>query len=155
MKVVAPSISLATVDEAPQLAELHAEALPPGWSAADFAAYCGKVNRVVFKASIGGVCDGLAVLHYAGGEAEVLTLAVGAEKRRLGIASSLLDAIIGACKAKEIGCIYLEVAHSNYPARNLYGKFGFRQIATRENYYHTPIAEAALIMKLNIDYTGS
>lgn len=65
--------------------------------------------------------------------------------RRQNIASSMLDYLLINISKD----ITLEVRESNYPAINLYKKFGFTKLAIRKNYYKN---EDALLMgtkKLN------
>jgi ribosomal-protein-alanine N-acetyltransferase len=129
--------------------------LPPGWSAAELSAYCGREERIVLKAAEEAVVHGFAVLQLVAGEAEILTIAVREQKRREGIASCLMEAAIELCRAKLISCIYLEVAQGNGPAFSFYEKFGFRTFASRKNYYQSAgtVADTALIMRL--DTTGA
>ncbi len=143
----------ARAEDVPRLAALHTEALPPGWKDADFAAYCGSVNRIVLKAGDEQNLLGLAVIQFAADEAEVLTLAVSKAARRKGIGFSLMKTAIETCQRLLISSIYLEVAESNEPAKSLYTRCGFREFARRENYYQSasPAPESALIMRLDIN----
>ncbi len=142
----------ALASDAPGLAALHAHALPPGWPAADLAASCANANRIVLKAVDGGVLLGFAVLQFAADEAEILSLAVAAEARRQGVASSIMEASIAAFDQKPVSHIYLEVAEGNGAALKLYEKFGFRVFAQRKNYYQASRSDpvTALIMRLDI-----
>ncbi len=138
--------------DAANLAILHAQALPPGWPAADFAASCNNACRIVLKALDGGSLAGLAVLQFAADEAEILSIAVAEEARRQGVASSIMKASIAACQQKLISYLYLEVAEGNKAALKLYEKFGFRLLAHRKNYYRAARSApvTALIMRLDI-----
>ncbi len=150
-------ITRAVAGDAAQLAALHRDVLPPGWPASDLAAFCEGGNRLVLKAGDGVASLGFAVLQFAAGEGEILTLAVKERARRQGVASALMNSVIGACKSHLISCIYLEVAEGNTPGRELYGKFGFDVLARRNNYYRYPglASETALIMRLFVGGTGS
>jgi len=136
--------------DAPALAALHAQALPSGWPAADFAVSCGNPTRIVLKAEDGAAMLGLAVLQFAADEAEILSIAVAKEARRQGIASAMMTACIAGCNKKLVSHIYLEVAEGNGPALKLYEKFGFGVLSRRPNYYLAGRSEpeAALIMRL-------
>ncbi len=151
-RTVALSVVPAPPQDAPDLAALLAQALPPGWPAADIAASCGDANRAVLKAVNGSVLLGFAILQFAADEAEILCIAVAEEARRNGVGASIMKAAIGACEDKLISSVYLEVAEGNRCALSLYGNFGFRIVARRENYYRTarPAPETALIMRLDI-----
>ncbi len=136
--------------DAPDLAALHAQALPPGWPAADFAASCASENRIVLKAADGAGLLGFAVLQFAADEAEILSIAVAKEARHNGIGSAILVACTAECERKNISYLYLEVAEGNGAALKLYRKFGFGVLARRPNYYQAGRSgpETALIMRL-------
>jgi ribosomal-protein-alanine N-acetyltransferase len=150
-------ISQALHSDAAALAQLHAQALPPGWPAADIAASCVLPSRVVLKATDGAVLLGFAILQLAADEAEILTIAVAQQALRKGAASSIMAKAIAICEEKLVSCIYLEVAEGNGPALGLYGKFGFSMFARRKNYYQLarPAPETALIMRLDIKHSLS
>ncbi len=143
------SILEATAGDAQSLAALYAEALPPGWPAHELAASCADANRAVLKAANGALLHGFVILQFAADEAEILAIAVAKNRRRRGLAASLLRGGIRACQSQFTSCIYLEVAESNTPARKLYEKFGFLVTGRRENYYRVPSSapETALIMR--------
>jgi len=144
-------IKRALPSDAPDLAALHDQALPPGWLVGDIAASCSATNRIVLKAVDGALLLGFAIFQFAADEAEILSIAVAEETRRQGVASSLMEAAIAACQEKLISCIYLEVAEGNAAALRLYEKFGFLGIAHRKNYYQGARAapETAFIMRLD------
>ncbi len=151
-RAVILSIAPAVPGDSPQLAALLAQSLPPGWPAADIAASCGDANRAVLKAANGAELLGFAILQFAADEAEILSIAVAPQARRLGVASSIMKAAICICEEKLISSVYLEVAEGNGGALSLYAKFGFRVAARRENYYRAarPEPETALIMRLDM-----
>jgi [ribosomal protein S18]-alanine N-acetyltransferase len=156
-KVMHIGILPALPSDAADLAALHAQALPPGWPAADFAAYCAAENRIVLKASDAAGLLGFAVLQIAADEAELLSIAVAKEAQQRGIGSAILAACVAACELKNISYLYLDVAEGNGAALKLYGKFGFEVLARRPNYYQTGRAkpETALIMRLGTKWASS
>jgi ribosomal-protein-alanine N-acetyltransferase len=145
-------ISQALPTDAADLAQLHAEALPPGWPAVDIAAFCGNSSRIVLKAMDDGALLGFAILQFAADEAEILSIAVAQKAQRKGAGSSILEKAIALCEERLISCVYLEVAESNGPALRLYAKFGFYTFTRRKNYYQSarPAPETALIMRLDM-----
>jgi [ribosomal protein S18]-alanine N-acetyltransferase len=151
------SILPALPSDAAALAAFHAQALPPGWPAADFAACCANENRIVLKAADCAALLGLAVVQFAADEAEILSIAVAKEARQLGVGSAILAACVAACERKNIGYLYLEVAEGNGAALKLYEKFGFRVLARRPNYYQAGRSspETALIMRLETKRASS
>ena len=149
-------VTEASAAHAEDLAALYAEALPPGWPAAELAASCGVANRTILMAA-GTKLQGFVILQFAADEAEILAIAVAKDCRRQGYAASLMAAAIKVCLNQFISCIYLEVAESNSGARSLYEKFGFRSVARRENYYRSAgsAPDAALVMRLDLKLSVS
>jgi ribosomal-protein-alanine N-acetyltransferase len=77
----------------------------------------------------------------AGEETELLNLAVDPVHRGRGIANRLMEELIRSAR----GTVFLEVRESNWAARKLYAKHGFREVARRANYYENP-REAAVVL---------
>ena len=144
-------VQRARPEDAAALTRLHAQAMPQGWTEADFAASCLDDCRIVLGAWSGSGLAGLIVLQTASDEGEILALAVEAEERRQGVASHLLKAAIELCQERRIASLYLEVAESNAPALRLYEKTGFKTAGRRAGYYRLarPAPESALIMRLD------
>jgi ribosomal-protein-alanine acetyltransferase len=94
-----------------------------------------------FVAETGDQVSGFLVWRQtAPDEIEILNLAVAAEFRRKGIATSLLEAVSAAD-------IFLEVRESNLAARQLYAAAGFVESGLRPRYYQHPV-EGAIVMRL-------
>ncbi len=89
----------ASPDDAAAMAELHAEALPPGWPVEAFRS-CFRPNRHVLKIGESPDLHAFGALQQAAGEAEILTLAVRREMRRRGLGFCLLAAFIDLCREK-------------------------------------------------------
>jgi ribosomal-protein-alanine N-acetyltransferase len=138
--------------DAPELARIHAEALPPGWDAADFRPYITSgENRLCCVACDGHRTAGFVIAQAAGYEAEILTIAVASTARRQGVGRLLMTAAIDWARVEHsVETVYLEVAEGNLIARAFYGLLGFTLFARREHYYqlHRDRPEAALVMKL-------
>ena len=80
------------------------------------------------------------VLGYAGlwnmcGSADVMNVGVLEKYRRMGIAQRLLGELEKYCRDNNFFEVNLEVRVSNTPARRLYEKLGYREIAVRKGYY--------------------
>lgn len=80
-------------------------------------------------------------------EGSITNVAVDPGKRRQGIASGLLEALVKKGREMELAFITLEVRKSNAPAIALYEKYGFSTVGERKNYYDEP-KEDALLMTL-------
>jgi [ribosomal protein S18]-alanine N-acetyltransferase len=108
------------------------------WNPSD---YLGFETWVAEEAGV--VVGFLAVRPTAGGEAEVLNMAVDRPWRRRGVARAMLARVLGG----RFDEVYLEVRESNAVARRLYESMGFRRAGLRPKYYERPV-EAGIVMKL-------
>ena len=122
------------------------EAWSPQMLASEVTAEPG--SRYYLVADDGGVITGYGgLLAQAGGQAEVLTLAVAAGRWGEGIGSALLEGLLA--EAGRRGCteIFLEVRVDNDRAQRLYQRRGFTGIGIRRGYYQ-PSNTDALVMRL-------
>jgi ribosomal-protein-alanine N-acetyltransferase len=94
--------------------------------------------------------DGRNVVGYAGlisygDEAHVTTIAVDPGYHRMKIGTRLLYELV--IEAREMGAhaVSLEVRVTNWGAQRMYGRFGFRPVGVRKNYYQET-NEDALVM---------
>lgn len=78
-------------------------------------------------------------------EAHICTLGVHPDWRQRGVGELLLSTMIEAAAGLNARIVTLEVRVSNFPAQNLYTKYGFTQVGVRRGYY-SDNNEDALIM---------
>lgn len=93
------------------------------------------------RAGAVGVSDrrapiGYAGLHVAGGQADVLTIAVHPDHWGRGIGRRLLAALLGEAVRRGATEIFLDVRVDNDRARELYERAGFDRIGLRRGYYY-------------------
>ena len=93
-----------------------------------------------------------AVVGYVGSQtvldaSDMMNVAVDPGFRRMGIAESLVDALVAALKERQSQSLTLEVRASNEPAKALYEKLGFVQVGLRRNYYRNPREDAWILRK--------
>ena len=122
------------------------EAWSPQMLASEVTAEPG--SRYYLVADDAGVITGYGgLLAQAGGQADVLTLAVAEDRWGQGIGSALLDGLLA--EADRRGCteIFLEVRVDNDRAQRLYRRRGFNDIGVRRGYYQ-PSNTDALVMRL-------
>ena len=79
-------------------------------------------------------------------EMELISIAVDPEFKRMGIGDLLMTEMIRCAHRNNAAFIYLDVRASNFPAQQLYGKYGFQKVGIRRRYY-SDNQEDALIMK--------
>jgi ribosomal-protein-alanine N-acetyltransferase len=116
---------------------LHARCFEKGWSAADFRRLSLEPHCCGFTARLGSAIAGFVLAQFAGGEAEILTIAVGPDHRRAGIAAGLLDRLAEELAQRGAEVLFLEVSTENRPARALYQAAGFTEAGRRRGYYQT------------------
>ena len=112
------------------------------------------VSRYYLVAEDKGVVTGYGgLMAQPGGQADVLTLAVAADRWGEGIGSALLDGRLA--EAERRGCteIFLEVRVDNDRAQRLYRRRGFTDIGIRRGYYQ-PSGMDALVMRLVLAAPG-
>lgn len=109
-------------------------------------------NRCYLVARIEKEVVGYGGLICYGEEAHITNIAVDPLHHRHGIGSRLLRDLVQSAVAMGAEAISLEVRVANWGAQRLYGRFGFRPVGVRKNYYQE-IGEDALIMW--VDEIGS
>lgn len=78
---------------------------------------------------------GYAILMVALDEAHLLNIAIASEWHNQGIGRDFLGCMVEVARGAGAQIVYLEVRPSNLPARHLYQRMGFQQIAIRPDYY--------------------
>lgn len=117
--------------DAPAAAAIHNGAFERNpWTADDF-------RRFLLNTGYGFISgfDGVILLQQAGGESEILTLAVAPHARRRGVGRALVEAGVRAASARNDLRVHLEVAASNAAARALYAALKFQESGLRPGYY--------------------
>ena len=78
-------------------------------------------------------------------ELHINTIAVEPAKRRAGLASKLMQQVLGEAARAGARRATLEVRASNQPARRLYATLGFVETGVRPNYYTQPEEDAIVL----------
>lgn len=94
-----------------------------------------------------GHLSGAVASREAGGEAEILNLAVGAGLRRRGIGRRLMETALEAAISSGTHRVFLEVRESNRGAQAFYLRMGFAQEGRRRKYYQNPPEDALLLSR--------
>ncbi len=103
-------------------------------------------SRYYLVAEDDGGIVGYAGLLAAGGQADVLTIAVATARWGQGIGSDLLERLLA--EAVRRGCteVFLEVRADNARAQRLYHWWGFAEVGIRRGYYQ-PSGTDAIVMR--------
>ncbi len=128
-----------------QVMQLERSAHSHPWRRSSFED-CLKGRQKCWLAEYRDRLVGYVVVTHAGGDAELLNLAVLPELQRKGIGQLLLAHALELVQGKA-DMLFLEVRVSNRKAIELYSREGFFEIGNRKNYYPTNNGyEDALLM---------
>jgi [ribosomal protein S18]-alanine N-acetyltransferase len=92
---------------------------------------------------------GYAGLLAAGGQADVVTIAVTRSAQGRGTGAALLAALLAEARRRGCAEVFLEVRVDNLRAQRLYRSRGFEQVGLRRGYYQ-PSGADALVMRLDL-----
>lgn len=153
-----------TTEDARALSRLHSSAFPlsgGSWGASEFHKLLLQPNvfghRVARPGPFGrGKPEprGFVLLREAGGEAEVLTLAVHPSWQGRGFGRTLMNAAIRDLYGRRTEALFLEVDEGNAPAIGLYEKLGFETVGKREAYY-AKVGGRATALTMRLDLKGN
>jgi ribosomal-protein-alanine N-acetyltransferase len=130
-----PSIAEARERDAADIANLHAASFRRGWGEEEFRRLLIDRGVVGHRAVVGATLAGFMLSRLAGGEAEILSVAVAPGWRGRGFARRLLDLHLRRLAGLGARAVFLEVGESNTPANRLYRKAGFYEVGRRKGYY--------------------
>ena len=87
-------------------------------------------------------------------ELHINSLAVDEDHRRRGLARHLLAHVLADAVSEGARSATLEVRESNRAARALYEGFGFRVEGVRRGYYQTPVEDALVLWRRDLELVG-
>jgi [ribosomal protein S18]-alanine N-acetyltransferase len=135
------------LSDLPAVMETDRRSLPKPWSEAIWREELSSPFGLYLVLEEGGALSGHVGLKLIFNEAHVMTLAVRPERRRRGLARTLVEAALADLASAGAKRVYLEVRPSNLAARALYGSLGFAETGVRPRYYGD---EDALLMTLDL-----
>jgi ribosomal-protein-alanine N-acetyltransferase len=124
-------------DDAALLAALHQTSFPDPWNES---AICDLLAGPGVFAHF--TDNGFVMARAAGGEAEILTLAVAAAARGQGLGRRLLQSAAAHAASSGAQSMFLEVGADNPAALALYAGLGFARVGQRKAYYASSGADA-------------
>lgn len=118
------------------------------WSRQMLAGELGQqpATRLYLVAEDDGQLVGYAGLLAAGGQADVLTIAVDTTRWGQGVGSALLRQLLAEATGRGCTEVFLEVRADNARAQRLYHWWGFTDIGIRRGYYQ-PSGTDAIVMR--------
>jgi ribosomal-protein-alanine N-acetyltransferase len=126
-----------------QVVAIERKAFTSPWSVSMFVLELSKPSGICLAASQESKIIGYVMCARYDEAYHIMDLAVDPDRRRAGVASALLDAVIE--RAGVDANYTLEVRVSNLKAIALYERYGFRGVGTRPSYY-ADNGEDAVIM---------
>ncbi len=142
--------------DAAAAAGLHTQGFANSWTDGEFIQLLNKPGVFGYVVRRTGKPDsdplGFVVARIAADEAEILTIAVAPQARRIGLGRSLMDAVLRRLHSERIASLFLEVSERNAAAIALYQKLGFHQVASRPDYYARKAGghDAAIVMRCDL-----
>jgi Fur family transcriptional regulator, ferric uptake regulator len=129
------SITVARTRDIADMARLHADIFPPGWTTESFSNLLSPPTGDGFVARLRGKLIGFGILRTVLDEAEIITIAVAPQHQRQGLGRQLLGALENTAGFHGAKTCFLDVAEDNAAALKLYASFGYLEIGRRREYY--------------------
>jgi ribosomal-protein-alanine N-acetyltransferase len=142
------TVRAATPDDVPAIADLELDNLgADAWSEGLVReGVVGNLPTISYLvAEKEGVVVGHATASVVADIAELQRIAVGSAHRRTGLASDLLDAVVGLARDGGADRLLLEVREDNHGAIAFYAARGFVAVDRRRRYYRD--GATALVMR--------
>ncbi len=135
------------VKDIPEVLEIEKRSFISPWTPGMFAqTLTSPVSRSLVFIE-GQEITGYLVFYHAGGEMHIMNVAVRPACRRQGIGHEIMVRALEFARTNSIEECFLEVRESNFPARSLYEKLGFKAIGKRKGYY-SETNEDAIVMSI-------
>jgi ribosomal-protein-alanine acetyltransferase len=106
-----------------------------------------RTRHYVVAEAPGGEIVGYAGLAAAGGQADVQTIGVRADRRKGGIGAALLTELLDEAVRRGSDAVFLEVRADNDAAHRLYERFGFDRVGVRKRYYQPSDVDAIVMCR--------
>ena len=148
------SIRRLTYADLPQVTAIERRAFPTPWSLAMFVLELSKPSGICLAAIGDGAIAGYLVCSRYDTVWHVMNVSVDPGRRRVGIATTLLEALLERVDDPEAQ-FTLEVRESNAGAIALYERFGFRSAGVRRRYYQDNGEDARILWRTPATLRGS
>ena len=145
------TIRLAERRDVPELLVIEVAQFPEPWSRTMLLDEITNVENRRYTVAV----ESKSIIGYLGvmfvmDELHINTIGTLPGNEGRGVATSLMDEAWQDAKGRGIARATLEVAVSNERAQALYGRYGFRPVGIRKNYYER-VQEDALILWADLD----
>jgi [ribosomal protein S18]-alanine N-acetyltransferase len=144
----APTLSEARPSDAAAIATLHTASFQRGWGEDEVYPLLIDKTVIAHRVMTGRTMIGFILSRLAGGEAEILSIAIAPRQRGRGFARPLLDLHLRRLAGLGTRAVFLEVDEHNAAARALYRRAGFYDVGRRQGYYQT--GASALVLRRDL-----
>jgi len=144
----APRISESRPADAPAIAAIHSASFRRGWGEDEIQRLLLERNVVTHRITAGDKLIGFILSRVAGGEAEILSVAISPPWRGRGLSRQLLDLHLRRLAGIGTRSVFLEVGAQNAPACRLYRRAGFQEVGRRHGYYED--GATALVLRRDL-----
>lgn len=121
--------------DAAEIADIMSRYIDCPWSEAQVREEIQNADAPFFVAEADGHVVGFLSGVCAADECELSDVAVTAEYRRRGVATTLFSLLFDSLSARKVSAVFLLVRKDNAAAVRLYEKLGFCKVGERQNYY--------------------
>lgn len=142
-----PRLRPMRLSDLPEVMEISRQSLSRPWSEAVWREEFSGPFSLYLILEEDGILSGYIGLKLISDEAHVMTIAVLPDRRRRGLARTLIEAALDNPASTGVCRVHLEVRPGNLPARTLYYSLGFVETGVRPGYYGD---EDALLMTLDL-----
>ncbi len=139
-----PAFAEARPADAATIAAIHGVSFQRGWDEGEIHRLLIESNVVAHRATRGRRLIGFILSRRAGGEAEILSVAIAPAWRGRALSRPLLDLHLRRLAGLGTRSVFLEVGKDNAPARALYKRAGFHEVGQRQGYYSGGMAASVL-----------
>jgi ribosomal-protein-alanine N-acetyltransferase len=143
-----------TYADLPQVVAIERRSFTTPWSLAMFVLELSKPSGICLAAEVSDELAGYTICSRYDTVWHVMNVSVDPDRRRRGIASAMLAALIERIDDPDAQ-ITLEVRRSNEGAIALYERFGFRSAGVRRRYYQDNGEDAVIMWRTPSTLRGS
>jgi ribosomal-protein-alanine N-acetyltransferase len=142
--------ALASADELDGVIAIEHASFTNPWTREMYEAELAKstVARFLLARDDLGQTIGFCSFWHVLDEIHVNNLAVMPMRRRAGVGTALVTALVTEAERYAAAKIFLEVRRSNDAAQALYRRFGFTIVHTRRDYYTHPVEDALVLSRV-------
>ena len=138
-------ITDALPEQVPEIARMERQIFSDPWTEAMLVSQLTGEGHVFLTAEENGEVLGYISAMYVLDEGYVGNVAVREDCRCRGVGQALVETMTARGRELALSFLTLEVRESNFSARRLYARCGYKDVGLRKNYYEKP-RENALIM---------